>query len=225
MEIRQKVIQTLQEKSSTKQMVFRHTKSVFQNLKEVVQEVANDLSDQVNPSNSSVVINYSEHGEYECRLTFSGDVLVFIMHTNVFNFPPEHSLNSTVYVKKDHLAAYCGVIHVYNFLSDSFKYQRTNDIGTMLARIFVNKDNHFFVEGDKEFSFRYKDFSNSDLDREVMKEIVCVATDYALEYDLQTPPFDMVNEISTGEIMQWQVEQKARTIKQMGYKARREEKK
>ena len=55
------------------------------------------------------------------------------------------------YVKEDKMRSFCGVIHVYNFLNDSFKYNRLNDVGNLVARIFVNKDKHFFVEGENIF--------------------------------------------------------------------------
>ena len=41
---------------------------------------------------------------------------------------------------------YCGVINMYNFLSDSFKYNRENDLGYLIGRMFINKENTF-VEG------------------------------------------------------------------------------
>jgi len=34
------------------------------------------------------------------------------------------------------------MISIYNFLSDSFKFNRVNDIGYLIARVFTNKENH-----------------------------------------------------------------------------------
>ena len=74
------------------------------------------------------------------------------MHTNTFYLKNHHIWNSS-YVKEDKYRAYCSVINVYNFLSDSFKYNRVNDLGFMIGRIFINKEKHFFTEGNGRMSF------------------------------------------------------------------------
>ena len=67
------------------------------------------------------------------------------MHTNTFSFDKSHQIWNSSYVKEDEYKAYCGVINVYNFLSDSFKYNRANDLGYMIGRLFINKEKHFFT--------------------------------------------------------------------------------
>ena len=44
---------------------------------------------------------------------------------------------NTSYVKEDKNRSYCGVIHLYNFLADSFKYNRLNDVGYLIGRVFI----------------------------------------------------------------------------------------
>ncbi len=225
METKKRVLQLLKEKSSTKQLVYRNLKTVFADLKAVLREISDELRAEMEASDKHVSVEYVEQGEFEVRLSFSGDTLVFVMHTNVFTFDPQHWIHNLPYVKKDHLAPFCGVIQIYNFLADSFRYNRVNDIGTMIGRLFVNKDNHFFVEGDRQFSFKYNQFVDQQLDKGKLYEIVCIAMLYALDYDLYAPPLNVVGEISVQDIMQWEYEQRSRTVKRVGYRAAQDEKK
>ena len=38
------------------------------------------------PKQATVTVEYHDRGEFEFRLKFAGDVLIFMMHTNVFEF-------------------------------------------------------------------------------------------------------------------------------------------
>ena len=147
MDSSKKIINKLTKKAITKQEVYRICKSFFDMLKEVISELSEDLSKEISVLDKHVEIKYIDKGEFEIQLKFSGDTLIFHMHTNIFDFPPNHSIHKSSYIKDDNMRSFCGVIHVYNFLNDSFKYNRLNDIGHLVARIFVNKDKHFFVEG------------------------------------------------------------------------------
>ena len=40
---------------------------------------------------------------------------------------------------QNQLGTFCGIINIYNFLSDSFKYNRESDLGYLVGRIFINK--------------------------------------------------------------------------------------
>ena len=93
--------------------------------------VLNELSlnDAMKDLDKSVLVEYLSKGNYEAQIKFSGDTLLFHMHSNVFDFPKNHSINQTKYVKDDNLRSFCGVIHIYNVLSDSLKYNRLNDEG------------------------------------------------------------------------------------------------
>lgn len=217
MNIKERILGILKSKSTNKQWVYKNTQQHFNQLKQVLQEVAAEWSNDLN-EHETVKVTYSEHGAFECRLSFSGDVLVFLMHSNVFTFDRQHGVYQTPYVKKDPLAAFCGVIYVYNFLADSFRYNRMGDQGSLLARVFINKDSHFFVEGDRQFSFKYNQFETAVLDKEIWRDIVFTASHYALEYDLQIPPMNFMAEISVADLMQLQSEQRLRTAKRLGYK-------
>ena len=216
MKQQEKIIELLKTKASAKQVVYRKTKEVFaefqQYLKAKSDVVNNELSDK------DVQVVYSSAGDFESKLKFSGDTLLFHMHSNVFDFPNSHSIHKTKYVKQDKLRSFCGVINIYNFLSDSFKYNRMNDAGYLIARVFINKDKHFFVEGDKQLGFLFNDFINQQINAVQIDKIINETMVYALNFDLQAPNFNDVKVVSVHQILDMNNNQKLKTAKRMGYK-------
>ena len=49
----------------------------------------------------SVEIGFQKKGDFESHINFSGDRLIFHMHSNVFDFPNNHSIQKTSYIKTD----------------------------------------------------------------------------------------------------------------------------
>tara|TARA_B110000240_G_C13345687_1_gene387441 strand:- start:72 stop:746 length:675 start_codon:yes stop_codon:yes gene_type:complete len=213
---KEKIVKLLKTKSSTKQEVFRKTKSVFtefqQYLKAKSEIINNELTDK------DVQVIYSSAGDFESKLKFSGDTLLFHMHSNIFDFQNSHSIHKTKYVKEDTLRSFCGVINIYNFLSDSFKYNRMNDAGYLIARVFVNKDKHFFVEGDEQLGLLFNDFKNQQINTVQIDKIINETMLYALNFDLQAPNFNDVKVVSIHQILDMNSNQKLKTAKRMGYK-------
>ena len=216
MEKEKKIIELLQTKACTKQLVYRNTKEIFAKIQDALKEkiivVNNEIADE------QVKVVYSSDGDFEAKLKFSGDTLLFHMHSNVFDFPSTHIIHKTKYVKEDKLNAYCGVINIYNFLSDSFKYNRLNDAGYLIARVFINKEKHFFVEGDKQLGFLFNDFVNQQINEGEIEKIINEAMIYALNFDLQTPNFNEVKMVSVHQILDINNNHKLKTAKRMGYK-------
>ena len=218
MDSSEKIIKKLSEKAAAKQEVYRICKSFFDLLKEVVSELSAELSNDVSTVDKHVEIKYTDKGEFEIELKFSGDTLIFHMHTNTFSFDKSHNIWKSSYVKQDEYRAYCGVINVYNFLSDSFKYNRANDLGFMIGRLFINKEKHFFTEGNGRMSFLYNNFQNDILDKQVLKHIVHELMLHAIDFELVTPPYKDVHVVSLHEINQMSQNMKLKTAKKLGFK-------
>ncbi|MCA6363861.1 MAG: hypothetical protein IM638_12545 [Bacteroidetes bacterium] len=212
------ILQLLREKSSLKQDVFYTTIDLFNQLKEVVRSVANDLKPLAEAIDKRIVVEFRERNAYEIELRVAGDVLLFHMHTNVFEFDTSHHIWKTGYVKENPGRSYCGVINVYNFLADSFKYQRLNDLGYLIARIFVNNERHFFVEGKRQLGFLYNDFANSVISPEGLRQIVESSVVYCLDFDLFTPPFDEVKVITLGQVQEDSSMMSLKTGKRLGFR-------
>ena len=218
MDISEKIINKLTKKAATKQEVYRVCKSFFDMLKEVINELSEELSKNVLPLDKHVKIVYTNKGEFEIELKFSGDILIFHMHTNTFLFDKNHHIWNSNYVKEDKFRAYCGVINIYNFLSDSFKYKRVNDLGFMIGRLFINKEKHFFTEGNGKMSFLYNNFQTDILDKNKLKNIVCELMLYAMDDELISPPLTEVQVVSLHQINQMSQNMKLKTAKKLGYK-------
>ncbi len=187
-------------KAILKQVVYNNTFEASKLFKEVIVEIVADFKKQHLPKSSNITFEYRDKDAFEMEFKFAGDVLIFMMHTNVFEFPRHHEIMRTSYIREDLNRSYCGIINIYNFLADSFKYNRDNDIGYLIGRIFVNNDNHFFIEGKKELGLIYNDFGNNVLDKQAVKGIVEKAILYTSNFDLLTPPYDEVKEVSVFEI-------------------------
>ena len=140
------ILKLLSEKSVMKQDVFSNTFSVFMLLKEVLKERSEHLGDAINQIDKRVTILFKDVSPQSMQIKVAGDVLDFYMHTNVFEFDKSHPMFKTGYVKGNELNSFCGIINVYNFLADSFKYNRSNDVGYLIARIFINREKRFFIE-------------------------------------------------------------------------------
>ena len=192
----QEIVKALEFKSGTKQFIFRKTVETFNIFKSEIKKLSTEMSVGISPIDKNIEVNYKINGDYEAELKFSGDTLMFLMHTNIFNFPPEHAIHKTDYIKEDHLRSYCGMIMVYDFLSDSIKYGRMNDVGYLIARIFINKDGHFFVQGQRQFSFLYNDLSAFEINQDVIRLIIQTAVLNTIDFDLFVPPFDQVKEVT-----------------------------
>ena len=186
-------------------------------MKQVLKEIGDDLSSRIESVDERVIIEYKDTGEFEAQLRVAGDVLVFHMHTNVFKFDSQNSLWNTSYFKENGNRGYCGLINIYNFLNDSIKYNRVNDSGYMIGRVFVNAENHFMVEGKRQMGFLYNDIINSVIDKDKMKAIIQSAVLYTLDFDLFIPPYDKVKEVSVFEIQQLSDKLKLKTAKRLGF--------
>lgn len=189
-------------KSTVKQQVFSNTAESFLILKKVLKQLEKDyinaLKGQVPDSNLPA---YQERGPFEMDFRIGGDLLFFSMHSNVFEFDNRHPVNKIPYVLDDPLRSYCGMIMIYNFLADSFKYHRNNDLGYLVARIFINKDKHFFVEGKRQSGEVVKDFAVDTISPGILREIVETAIEYSISFDLLVPPYEQIK-IATVDQMQ-----------------------
>ena len=207
----------IKDKSVLKQDVFSNIILNFKVLKGVLKEIGDDLNDKLSAIDERIIIEYKDSGEFEAQLRVSGDLLVFQMHSNVFKFDPENSLWKTSYISENTNRGYCGLINIYNFLNDSFKYNRANDLGYLIGRLFINHENHFMVQGKRQLGFLYNDFINATIDKDKLKSIVQSAILYSLDFDLLVPSYDLVNKVSVNEVKQVGDTHKLRTAKRLGF--------
>lgn len=214
----QLILSTLVEKSGMKQKVYDTTFEAFNMIKDVLHEMSNDLNNSLRGSDKRVKLEYRDRGKFEAEIRVAGDILIFSMHTNVFEFDRDHSIWKLSYVQQDKLNSYCGVINVYNFLTDSFKYNRQDDLGYLIGRLFINRESHYFVEGKRQMGFLYNNFGQAILDKESLRKIIETAILYSLEFDLLVPPYDMVKIASVTQMNTKIESSKLQTGKRLGFK-------
>ncbi|MBS1651220.1 MAG: hypothetical protein JSU07_04340 [Bacteroidetes bacterium] len=213
----EKILKLLSEKSSMKQDVFANTIAVFNDFKDVLKTNADELSGKINAVDKRVSVNYKDLNQQSMQLKVAGDMLEFYMHTNVFDFDSSHYMFKTGYVRNNPLNSYCGIINVYNFLADSFKYNRLNDLGYLIARVFINREKHFFIESRSGLNQKYFNFSESPITGDDINNIVNELIVFAISFDLYTPPIDAVRSVTLSEIQEKANSNALRTGKRLGY--------
>lgn len=214
---KEQIIKLLKEKSVMKQDVFRNTITSFEMVKQCVEEIASELNKETQAIDKRLIVSSSETNNYATQLKVAGDMLEFFMHTNVFEFEKSHAMFRTGYVKQNEYNSYCGIINVYNFLSDSFKFNRLNDLGYLVCRIFINREMRFFIEAKGAIGIKYSSFSTEPINKEQLCEIINDLIIYAITFDLFTPPIEQIREVSVNEIQEKVSSINLRTGKRLGY--------
>ncbi|NLJ44201.1 MAG: hypothetical protein GX431_11115, partial [Bacteroidales bacterium] len=149
------IIGTLREKSLLKQKVYDNTLEWFGVVKDILKNMAKDVNGSLGNVDSRIKMEYTDRSNFDAQLKVAGDILLFSMHSNIFQFDREHPAWKTPYIQKNKLNAYSGIINIYNFLFDSFKYSRLDDLGYLIARIFINHENQYLVEGKRQMGMLF----------------------------------------------------------------------
>jgi hypothetical protein len=217
-EKRNTILQRLQAKSSMKYSVYEQTLNAFTMFRDQAQSSISAISASMREKDPRIRVEFKETSDFEFSFSVAADLLIVSMHTNVFEFPREHEVHRTAYVKEDSDRSFCGVIHIYNFLHDSFKYNRYMDVGYLIGRVFVNKENHYFVEGKRQVGFLYNDFQRNILDHNAVQDVLDAAMLYALDFDLLCPPYDNIKEATVQQIQMVGSAMSLKTGKRLGFR-------
>ena len=216
--LRKKILETIVSKSTLKQKVFDNTFATFNDLKETLLEMASEMDDQLDGLlDRRVRLEYRDRGKFEAQIQVANDMLIFQMHTDVFEFEPNHVIWQNPYVQTDRDNSYCGVINIYNFLSDSFKFNRNADEGYLIGRIFINREKCYFVEGKQQTSMRPMQFGKAEIDSEALVRILESAIYYALHFDLLLPSYDDNKRVTVDQFNTKLDNSKFVTGKRLGY--------
>jgi hypothetical protein len=91
------------------------------------------------------------------------------------------------------------------------------DLGYLIARLFINKDNNYFMEGQQKIAKDYHDFGNDKITRENIVNIVEKAIQFSLDFEMYVPPYDAVKIVSVGQINNKIDDAKIQTGKRLGF--------
>jgi len=193
------IIGTLKKKSMLKQKVYDNTLEWFGVVKDILKDLAKDVNGNLGNVDSRIKMEYTDRSSFDAQLKVAGDILLFSMHSNIFQFDREHPAWKTPYIQKNKFNAYSGIINIYNFLYDSFKYSRLDDLGYLIARIFINHENQYLVEGKRQMGMLFSNYGNEAISRPSLQVIISTAIQYSLEFDLLVPPYDTVKIATVGQ--------------------------
>lgn len=190
------IAEILLTKSKAKQEAFKNISQAFEHLKAEAIKLVKTLNKKTEKKHKDVTLKVMDVSEHEFHVKVAGDLLVFFLHTNVITLGPDYSFNESDYIKENPYRKYLGQINVYNFLADSVKFNRVNDPGYLLARLLINCENHFMVEGDKPISFMFQSIPSKPVGDEDLNILIQLIIAQAVENDLVAPPFAKIRGIT-----------------------------
>ncbi|MDD4209491.1 MAG: hypothetical protein PHI52_04050 [Bacteroidales bacterium] len=207
----------LNAKSLLKISVYKKAEEAFKYFKQHAQEFIGTFR-TIYP-NSEVEVLYSNNQPQSFYLQFGSDILLFMLHSNVFAFNRDHEVMRTSYIKEDKNRAYCGQISIYNFLTDSVLYNRYNDLGYLIGRLFINNEKHYYIDGKREIGQIYNNFETNVFDEKAAHTILESGMQYTINFDLLVPPYEAVKEISVHDMIEINNQRiPIRTAKRLGFR-------
>lgn len=215
---RENVLEALRTKACMKQDVYARITELFDRLKEALVEVAKDLGSQVKLTDERLMVTYTDKSATSCELRVAGDLIVFNMHTNIFRLDQSHGLWKSSYLEEDAMRGYFGVINVYNFLNDSVQYNRDRDIGYLVARLLLNRDGHYFMQGKRQLAFIHNDLKEEAMTPEALRRLIYSIIGHVLDFDLLAPPYDQVSQVTVSELKEMYANQQFSTGKRLGFR-------
>lgn len=214
--VRDGIIDLLLNKAAMKQDIADYAEKVFGHFKVVMQDELETLKKSVD--DKRVRMKLQDKGKYEFRVSIGSDILVFQLHRNVFKLPDENPLWKTPYLEQNGANGFFGIINIYNFLAESFEQNRLNDAGYLIGRVYLNHEEKFIVEGKGQLGFLFRDLANSKMNEDIIRHILQVSMAFAIEFDLITPPYELVQEVSVGQIQMISSDLQVATGKRLGFK-------
>jgi len=211
------LISAIIDKNNIKQKVYQSAQDCFNLMKQSCDQFVKLNKPRVKSGKYPLLFEFSNRGVFECQLKFGSDVLIFFMHSNVFEIPRNHFIMKSSYITEDKSRSYCGIIYIYNFLADSLKYARTQDLGYCIGRIFINHEKHFYIEGKQEISLLYNNFATNIFEEKEVSDIIQAAIRYSLNFDLLIPPFDEMKQLTVQEIQSTLDTISVKTGKRLGF--------
>jgi len=217
-EFRNSLLETYVLKAAIKQQVYKNTVQSFYILKKVLKQLEAEYTRILKEKNyNGPFPQYDERGPFEVEFSIGSDLLIFSLYSDIFEFDRNHPIWKLKYLQEDALRSYCGIINIYNFLNDSFKYSRMNDLGYLVARVFINHEKHFFVEGKRQSDELLKDFAMDTISPGFLREIIEIAISYSVQFDLLVPPYDQVKIATVDQMFQKISHSKMSTGKRLGF--------
>jgi hypothetical protein len=192
----------LETKSTAKQITYKNLIEAFRTLQTDASNVVAEIKSKTVPGDRDVTTEFVAINEHEFQVKLAGDLLVFVLHTNIVTFQEDHPVMQTEYIRQQNVNRYFGQIMIYNFMSDSIRYNRVNDPGYLLARLLINHEGRYVIEGDGPLAQFAQQVSETAITETELTNLVKIALAMAIENDLVAPPFPQVRFITLHQKME-----------------------
>lgn len=192
----------LESKSAAKQLTYRLLLDCFKLLAKESRRVVSELKNKVRLGDEDVTIDFQEVHEHEFQVKLAGDLLVFVLHTNIVTFDEAHPVMQEPYINEKEVNRYFGQIMIYNFMSDSVKFNRINDPGYLVARLLINHEGRYVIEGEGRLGALFNKISSAPITESELNVLVKIALTIAIENDLMAPAFTDVRFITLYQKME-----------------------
>ncbi|NRA11395.1 MAG: hypothetical protein HRT57_05505 [Crocinitomicaceae bacterium] len=219
-DVRSKIIDLLINKAAVKQDVADYSEEILGQFKEAIQTEIAAFRKEVN--DNRIRLKFDNKGSHEFIAYIGSDVLVFQLHRNIFRLQDDDPLWETDYLKENGANGYFGMINIYNFLAESYEKNRFNDAGYLIGRVFMNHEKNCMVEGKGDLGDLFKDLENSKMTPDLIRDIVQSAIAFAVGFDLITPPYDLVQEVTVMQVQEVSSDLQIATGKRLGFKFSKE---
>jgi hypothetical protein len=186
----------LEYKSTAKQVTYKKLIAAFELLAKESKRVIAELKKKVKSTDADVTLGFERVNEHEFQVKLAGDMLVFVLHTNIVTFDDAHEVMKDPYIQSADINRYFGQIMIYNFMSDSLRFHRVNDPGYLLARLLINHDGRYIIEGEGKLGVVFSHISESSITEADLNILVKLALTLAIENDLMAPPYTQVKFIT-----------------------------
>jgi hypothetical protein len=186
----------LESKSTAKQITYKNLLAAFETLRREASRVISELVSKVKANDEDVTVYFREVNEHEFEVKLAGDLLSFVLHTNVVTFDPNSAVMKDPYISSNVVNRYFGQIMIYNFMADSLKFNRINDPGYLLARLLINHEGRYVVEGDGQLAALAGKVSSAAITEPELAILIKLVLTLAIENDLMAPPFPDVRFIT-----------------------------
>jgi hypothetical protein len=212
------IIRSLSEKATAKLDVGQNGEWAFGLIRDALRKLESEITAEAQKIDKRLSIKYTERGPLDLEFRISDDIIVFSLHTDAFTFPEGHPIWKYSGMRQEHGKGYFGMISIYNFLTDSVKFNRVNDQGVLIARIFIDKNRHFFLEGKKQLGTLFNDPGKVLFDEQLARLVGAHMIAHCLDFDIVAPPFDQVRVISVQEMIEKSLSSVVSTGKRLGFR-------
>ena len=86
MELKETLKDLVFTKSELKQNVYQATKDTFELFRRETRELIELFRARSREEGHQIAFEFTDRGDFEFEVKFAGDILLFMMHTNVFEF-------------------------------------------------------------------------------------------------------------------------------------------